>query len=267
MKMEMPARLQKKVKRYGSVLKAYRKQDSLGTVLLLILGIYVMAFMGMLTPFALFFEPEDAAIWLIMDAVFAGIGLIMLLIRALVRAGRARNYLSYYQKQTGYSEKELQEADRELMGHSAVKLGEVPQVLSRKPALMYIVTGHYILAVSQRNGCYLRKLDDIVAAFHSCQIPQGVFAMRHEGLFLISRQDIDRKPKKNRITKKWYGGFDGGPAALAGSWDRFCAEILEEIGKRMPRFIPFQNIVVNGIRYDLLSLQNWREDWNRILHG
>lgn len=273
-----------KVKKYGSVLKAYRMQETKGTAVLLVVGICFIVY-GALIGIIGFIEPDDFIVWCIMSAFFVGVGVVMLFIRAAVRRSRASHYLSYYQKQTGYSERELQEADRELMGYSAVKLGEVLQSLSRKPyvitlpevweflnlrrkpALMYIITAHYILAVGSMNGPHLRKLEDIVAAFYSCQIPNGVFGMQHEGVFIISKQDIYKKPIKNHATKKWYGGFSCGIVQLEGNWDRFSAEILEEIRKRAPHIIPFQNIVVNGIQYNLISMENWQEDWRRIQYG
>lgn len=284
MRVEMKAGMQKKVKKYGSVLKAYRMQETKGTAVLLVLGIYFI-FFGALIGIIGFVEPDDFIVWCIASAFLVGVGVLILLIRAAVRGSRARHYLSYYQKQTGYSERELQEADRELMGYSAVKLGEVlqsqnrnpyvitsPEVweflrLKRKPTLMYIITAHYILAVGSMNGAHLRKLEDIVAAFYSCQIPYGVFGVQHEGFFIISKQDIYKKPIKNHATKKWYGGFESGIVQLAGNWERFSAEIQEEIRKRAPHIIPFQNIVVNGIQYNLISMENWQEDWRRIQYG
>lgn len=262
----MKAGMQKKVKKYGSVLKACRMQETKGTAVLLFLAIYFMV-CGALIGGIGFIEPDDLIVWCIVSAFMIGIGVLMLLIRAAVRGSRARHYLIYYQKQTGYSEGELQEADRELMGYSAVKLGEVLRGLSRKPALMYIITGHYILAVGSMKGAQLRKLEDIVASFHSCQLPYGVFGMQYEGFFIISKQDIYKKPIKNHATKKWYGGFSSGMVSLAGDWDRFSAEMQEEIRKRAPHIIPFQNIVVNGIQYNLISMENWQEDWRRIQYG
>lgn len=107
--------------------------------------------------------------------------------------------------------------------------------------------------------------EDIVAAFYSCQIPQRAVAMQREGLFIISKQDIHKKPFKNHITKRWYRGFDNGMMMSVKSCDKLCAEILEEMRKRTPYIIPYQNIVVNGIQYNLLSLENWQADWTRIL--
>lgn len=47
--------------------------------------------------------------------------------------------------------------------------------------------------------------------------------------------------------------------------EKLCAETIEELRKREPHIIPFQNIVVNGIQYNLMSMDNWQADWVRIL--
>ncbi len=122
MRAEMKAGMQKKVKKYGSVLKACRMQETKGTAVLLFLAIYFMV-CGALIGGIGFIEPDDLIVWCIVSAFMIGIGVLMLLIRAAVRGSRARHYLIYYQKQTGYSEGELQEADRELMGYSCGKTG------------------------------------------------------------------------------------------------------------------------------------------------
>lgn len=263
MRVEMKPGMQKKINRYGSVLKAFRSQGGMSSVLLLTFGICLIPW-GTLLLVDAFSEPEDAA-GFILSAVVIGLGLFPLLVRAVLRAVRRKNYLSYYEKQTGYSLRELQEADRELMSYSAVKIGERMHYYAGKPTLMYIVTKHYFFAVGSAKGAYLRKLEDIAAAFYSCQIPQGISSVCREGLFVISRQDISGKPRKNRITKKWYGGFESGMMALSEGCDKLCGEVLEEMKKGAPYIIPYQNIVVNGMPYNLLSLENWQADWARIL--
>lgn len=264
MRVEMKAGMQRKVNKYGSVLKAYRAEGRRGDLFLLLLGIYFI-FFGVLLLLGVLCEAEEAIVLLIASAVLGGSGVVMLFIRIIMRVSRMRNYLSYYQRQTGYSVEELQEADRELMGSSAVAISGMIYYYARKPVLIYIITEHYFFSVGYMKGSYLWKLEDIVAAFYSCQIPQKGVVKQREGLFIISRQDINQKPFKNHITKKWYRGFE--TLMWVENCDKFCAEILEEIRKRAPHIIPFQNIVVNGIQYNLISMENWQEDWRRIQYG
>ena len=46
-----------------------------------------------------------------------------------------------------------------------------------------------------------------------------------------------------------------------------CLEAVEEIAKRAPHVITNQNIIVDNVRYNLLSMDNWQADWARILGG
>lgn len=264
MRVEMKPNMQRKVNKYGSVLKAFRSQKDISAVILLTFGI-CFASWGQLLLIVAVSELNGEAGALIAWAVMVGLGLLLLVAGVVLRVVRIKNYLSFYEKQTGYSLRDLQEADKELMSYSAVKIGERMHYYAAKPVLMYIVTKHYFFAVGSAKGAYLRKLEDIAAAFHSCQIPQGASKIYREGLFVISRQDIMGKPRKNRITKKWYGGFESGMMALSEGCDKLCGEILEEMRKGAPYIIPYQNIVVNGIQYNLLSMDNWQEDWARIL--
>ena len=42
-------------------------------------------------------------------------------------------------------------------------------------------------------------------------------------------------------------------------------EVVHEMVKRAPHIITSQYISVKGIKYNLLSMDNWQEDWARIL--
>lgn len=40
---------------------------------------------------------------------------------------------------------------------------------------------------------------------------------------------------------------------------------LGELAGRTPHLITCQNIVVDGVKYDLLSMNDWKKDWAGIL--
>ena len=42
-------------------------------------------------------------------------------------------------------------------------------------------------------------------------------------------------------------------------------EAVEEIARRAPHVITSQNIMVDNMRYNLLSMDNWQADWAKIL--
>lgn len=200
---------------------------------------------------------------LLVGAFFAVPGLLLILWGMSLRKKRLANYLEFYKKDTGYSEAELQEADRELMSPDAVKIGGKMDNSGGKEGIIFMVTEHYFLTIWPVYGAYLRKLDDIVAAFYSAQIP-GIGGYR-QNLFVISRQEIAKKGEKNPFTKKEYQGFECGMMSEQRHCQQTCAEVLEEMIKRAPHIITSQNIAVNGVPYNLISMDNWQMDWARIL--
>ena len=257
MKTAMTKDVQKLVNKHGGVLKAYRSQGGGGAGLaaggwvLLIFGV----FLGLICVLAL------GSRGLLIGAFMAVPGLLMVLGGRGMHKKRIRTYLDYYQKETGYSAEELQQADRELMSPDAVCV--VGRTNRAKAELLFMITEHYFLSIWPVKGCYLVKLDDIVAVFHSAQIP-GIGGYR-EGLWVISRADTKKAGVKNPFTKKEYGGFENSLMGEQRDAQTICLEAVEEIAKRASHVITYQNIVVNGIQYNLMSMNNWQADWARIL--
>lgn len=254
---EMDKKLRKKVRKYNSVLKAYRTQGgwSLGMFALGIMFIIFGVLLGL--PMALV-NPEAG---MGLGGVMAVIGFVIALPSYAKHKKRVNSYLDYFQEVTGYSAAELQEADRELMSPGAVKITCTTDRGIKET--VFFITDHYFLSAWPVKGCYLRKLDDIVAAFYSNQIP-GINGYR-QNLFVISRQDIQREGVKNEYTNKQYLGFENAILTNRSECQQICMKVLDEMTKRAPHIITSQNISVKGIRYNLLSMDNWRADWARIL--
>ena len=258
MKTGMTKGLQKLVNKHGSVLKAYRSQGgggagmAAGGMVLLISGI----FLGGIC--LLFLGWESAAV---VGGIFALPGLLLVLFGKNMHKKRVNNYLDFYQQETGYTAEELQQADRELMGPGALCI--TGKTNRAKEEILFMITDHYFLSVWPVKGCYLLKLDDMVAAFYSAQIP-GIGGYR-EGVQIISRQDTKKAGVKNPFTKKEYGGFDNSLMSEQRDAEQICREAVEEIAKRAPHVITYQNIVVSGVQYNLMSLNNWQADWARML--
>ena len=144
-----------------------------------------------------------------------------------------------------------------------MKIGGKMDNSGGKEGIIFMVTEHYFLTIWPVYGAHLRKLDDIVAAFYSAQIP-GIGGYR-QNLFVISRQEIAKKGEKNPFTKKEYQGFECGMMSEQRHCQQTCMEVLEEMIKRAPHIITSQNIAVNGVPYNLVSMDNWQADWARIL--
>jgi len=263
MKAEMTKDLQKKVDKYGSVLAAFRSQGGGGKGLAAG-GISLMV-AGVLIGLLLLLVNVKVAGCLAIMGVFALPGLAMFVPGIIMDKRRQAGYLEFFQKETGYSQEELKEADRELLGQGAVKIVCKTDRMAGKKETAFIVTEHYFLSVWPARGCYLRKLDDIVAAFYSNEIP-GIGGYR-QGLFVITRQDTRDKGVENVFTHRQYRGFENGQLVNQKDCREICDEVIAEMVARAPHIITSQNIIAKGVRYNLLSMESWQRDWANILEG
>lgn len=259
MKAEMTKDLQKVVAKHGSVLAAYRSQGGGGKGLAA--GGITIAIIGILIGVPLMFV--NAAGGLVILAIFVLPGIALGVPGVILDKSRMSSYLEYYQKQTGYSIEELQAADRELMSPDAVKIVSRTNRSAGKPETVFIITPHYFLSVWPVYGCYLRRLDDIVAAFYSNEIP-GINGYRRN-LFVITRWDTRSKPNNNSYTGKQYRGFENAILSDMNNCREVCEEAVAEMAARAPHIITSQNIIVRDVRYNLLSMDDWQGDWAKIL--
>ncbi len=267
---EMIEKMQKLVRKYGSVLQAYRSRARGGRAvramavgsLVFVTGVFIV-----LVLLLLFFVEKsfsgDSVEGMLLGGGLALLGLLTILIGVVKHRAQVRSYLDFYQRETGYSAEELQAADRELMGAGVMTIAG--KTNRAKEEVMFMITEHYLMSVWPNKGCYLVRLEDIVAVFHSCQIP--FISIYLEGLYVISKRDVEGRGQVNPLTKKQCGGYYNAIMSEQQNAETVCMNVVEEIVKRVPNVITQQHIVVNGEKFDLLSLQNWREDWNRILRG
>lgn len=261
MKAEMTKDLRKKVDKYGSVLAAFRSQGGGGKGLMAA-GIMLIVIAVVLGGLLMLVRLVGG---LVAFAVMAVPGLAMLLPGIALDKKRQAGYLEYYQKETGYTLEELKEADRELLRSDAVKIVCKTDRMAGKKETAFMITEHYFLSIWPVKGCYLRKLDDIVAAFYSNEIP-GIGGCR-QNLFIITRQDTREKGVENVYAGKQYGGFENGQLTNQKNCREICNEVIAEMTARAPHIITSQYIVVKGVRYNLLSMDNWQRDWTNILEG
>ena len=258
MRMELDKSLRKKTAKYGSLLKAYRTVGGFGLgavaggIILIVCGILI----GL--TFGIAFKVDAGIVFFL---VFAVPGLIIAPLGYVFHKKRVNNYLEFYRKETGYSEAELYEADRELMGSDVVVIGGKSD--NRGKLAAYMITEHYFLSIQPVKGCYISKLDDIVAAFCSDEIP-GIGGYRLN-LFIITRQDTKMPGIKNEYTGKFYRGFENVVMSNTRYTQEISMEVIAELVKRAPHIITCQKIAVNGVPYNLLSMDYWQDDWNKIL--
>lgn len=259
MKTGMTQSVQKMIRKHGSVLKAYRSRGG-GPAGVMAAGIMLFA-VGIIM--MLLFFLTSGVNGLRIGGIFVVLGLLLALLGLFLRRARGRDYLNFYQSETGYSAEEVQAADRELMGPGALVIAG--KTNRAKEEVMFMLTEHYFMSVWPNKGCYLVKLEDIVAVFHSCQIP--FISMYLEGLYVISKRDVAGKGEPNPLTNKQCGGYYNAIMGEQQNAEAVCRGVVDEIAKRMPHVIRQQHIVVNGEKFDLLSMNNWQADWARILGG
>lgn len=258
----MIKKMQKLVRKYGSVLKAYRSRGGRAVGAMAAGGLVFAAgaFIG-LSCLLMSFTEASFADGAMLGGALAVLGLAVILIGAGKQRARISRYLDFYQSVTGYSAEELQAADRELMGPGVVTIAG--KTNRAKEEVIFMITEHYFMSVWPNKGCYLVKLEDIVAAFHSCQIPY--ISIYLEGLFVISKRDVEGKGRVNPLTKKQYSGHYNAITNGQRNAETVCRRAVEEIAKRAPHVIRQQYIMVNGEKFDLLSMDNWQEGWRKIL--
>ncbi len=166
----------------------------------------------------------------VMAAVISSPGLLLLVLGIVLKNKRTSSWISYYQEQSGFSEGELQQADRELASPSTTI------VTCRYPGTMkdsYIAglfTEHYVVM----NGGlqpYIWRLEDIIAAAFSdsgdiwCMAFLTIHDKETQGINCLIT-DTDKKPP-------------------------LANEILQELSRRNPKILCGQEIVCDGRQYIL----------------
>ncbi len=247
MRIILTEKMKKKVAKGGSVLKACRTR--VGGAKGLMAGGITLVVSGVLTGLPFLMSGPGGLVLL----CFFGIpGLLCIISGAVLQVRKAAQYTKFYSEQTGYSESDILMADRELLMPQTAVFGNSA---SRKDIRCYI-TEHFLVSVT-RLECYVRRLEDLRAAFYSEEIP-GAEALE-SGMVFVSRQEIEGEPRINPYTYRKCGGD------MNGFLNReSCAEIAEELNKRAPHVITSQKVVRGGVPYDLMGLSRWSEDWREL---
>ena len=174
---------------------------------------------------------------LIFGALFGIPGLLLFLVGKRGQKRRAAEYLTYYQKETGYSEDELHQVERELKEEDTVVLGFKPAGGNYAfPIEECILTRNYFLKPLIFGGCYVRRYEDMVAAAYSERIP-GVGGCS-SGFVFGAWQD-DEMYTDDRMSKE------------------DCAEVIGLLAERCPHLIMHEMFMLDGKKYDLLK--DWKE--------
>ena len=247
MKIEITEKMRKQAEKGKSVLKAGRigaggaKGAIIAGLIFLIFGILI----GL--PFLL----SGSRGWILFLVIFGIPALLFLIPGTIFQIRKAGNYLDYYAKESGYDVSVLQQAEKEILSPKTVAIG------SGKNKIACYITENFLISVT-REGCYVRKHSDMVAAFYSEEIPG--LESRQDGMLFISVQEIAREPRINPFTYRQCGGY------VNPFLDRVCSrEVSGEIEKHNPSIITDQIYTDGNRQYDLLSLNHWEEDLTAII--
>lgn len=158
--------------------------------------------------------------------IYFGIpAVVMLAVGLPMKHKRDASWLSYYQEQTGYSEGELQQLDRELASPS-VKLVTTSGATANHIACFF--TEHYMVM----NGMspYVRRLDDFIAVAFS------------DSTDIWSMASLTKRDKGTQMV------------GLLTDTDKkadLCKEILAELYRRNPKVLCCQVILCEDTQYIL----------------
>ena len=157
-------------------------------------------------------------------------GLLLLILGIVLRHKRNSSWISYYQKQSGFSESELQQADRELASPSTTIATCRYPGTTKDSYIAGFFTEHYVVL----NGGiepYLWRLEDIIAAGFSdsgdiwCMALLTVHDKETRGINCLIT-DTNKKPP-------------------------LAKEILQELSRRNPKILCGQEIICEGRQYIL----------------
>ena len=84
---------------------------------------------------------------------------------------------------------------------------------------------------------------------------------------LRAGQEIRKEGVKNPFDGGQYEGFENAILTRQKHCREVCNEALDELMDRAPGLITSQYIAVKGVKYNLLSMDNWKKDWEVILEG
>lgn len=213
-----------KKKGKGSILKCIRIGKGGGKGL--IAGAIVLLIFTL--PVSILFLLSDPDF--VMAAVISAPGLLLLVLGIVLKHKRTASWISYYQEQSGFSEGELQQADRELASPSTtIATCRYPNTM-KDSYIAALFTEHYVVM----NGGlqpYIWRLEDIIAAGFSdsgdiwCMAILTIHDKETMGINCLIT-DTDKKPP-------------------------LANEILQELSRRNPKILCGQEIVCDGRQYIL----------------
>lgn len=164
-------------------------------------------------------------------------GLLLLILGIILKNKRTASWMSWYQEQTGFSESELHQVDRELASPSTtIVTSRFPNTV-KDSYIAGFFTDHYVVI----NGVspYVRRLEDIIAVGFSDSTDIWCMAF-------LTVQDSETMAV-NLVTD-------------TSRKQTLCNEIMRELYRHNPKILCGQEIVCDGRNYIL------ERDGEQLLH-
>ncbi len=174
---------------------------------------------------------------MVFGGLFAVPGLLLLLGGILSQKRKMKNYLSYYQKETGFDLEELRQLEQELLEPDMFMVGNVPEGVEtgaseKRPQLGCMITKHYFVMPMNMGKSYIRRLSDMLMAVYSQEIP-GINGYKHGLVFLSSKDDT---------------------AYINALLTRdSCEEVIHELYERNPEVITQRVFYYDDRKYDIIT--------------
>ncbi|MCM1090432.1 MAG: hypothetical protein NC413_06265 [Muribaculum sp.] len=155
-------------------------------------------------------------------------GILLIAFGILMKNKRAASWLAYYQEQTGYSESELLQIDRELTDPSTTIVTCKAPNAAKDSYVACFFTEHYMVM----NGMepYVRRLEDIIAV---------AFSDSTDFWHMVCLSKQDQKAAVLGLFTETQGKV------------KLCKEIMQELCRRNPNVLCGQEIVCDGKVYIL----------------
>lgn len=232
------AEIQQNMAKDGSFLKGLRCQTGIGTGLIAGGLCFLIPGVALFIPFLGMSTVQGAFCILGMLGIP---GLILTVLGFALKSRQKNGWKAYYQKTTGFSEAELEQVDRELMAPDMVTIGNRRAGEGEKAPFYYCyVTQHYFVMPLLAAGCQITRMEDIVAAAYSNEIPANYQPNSKKelwvksGFLYLTVHDREKEPMFNGFLDAQSGG-----------------ELTEEILKRNPLVIAAQKFKVGDRTYDM----------------
>lgn len=229
--VEMDGDLKAKLSKDGSHLKYTRTKGGAGAGIMAVGGFFLA--IGLIFGILLVMIDNMPA-----AALMIGIGIVLgggiLFLGFQMKKKMISSYMEYYKKNSGYTEQELIDFDREFMNGKTLFLNPNKKIDDNAKLVGGILTDHWMklpYMISVKYSGLFRVSDIAVACYLIKPVVEG-YRHKNNKLLIVSKMGDD-------------GVFNLNNEEVGN-------KIVEEITRRNPKVITVRNFSYNGVNYDVI---------------